>query len=60
MKMFRDLNTDEQASFRAWARDNYKPFSPIDGSWHPVIQGECAKMNAEKGADVSLDELLNG
>ena len=28
-------------------RDNYKPLDPIKGIWHPVIQDECAKMNAK-------------
>lgn len=50
MKLFRDLNENEQAAFRKWARENYTPFEPINGVWHPVVQDECAKINAEKGA----------
>lgn len=46
MKLFKDLNENQEAEFRQWARDNYKPFSPIEGIWHPVVQDECAKMNA--------------
>ena len=30
-----------------WARENYKPLSPINGEWHTVIQDECRKMNSE-------------
>ena len=28
-KMFRDLSANEKQSFRAWARENYIPLSPI-------------------------------
>ena len=44
---FRDLGADEEAAFRAWARDNYQSNSPIDTLWHPSIQDECSKINAE-------------
>lgn len=49
---FRDLSVDEKARFRAWARENYKPFTEISGVWHPVVQEECAKINAEKATYV--------
>lgn len=49
MKLFRDLDTAEQAAFRKWARENYKPLSPIDGVWHPIVQDECVQINAEHG-----------
>jgi hypothetical protein len=45
MKLFRDLTEAEEAEFRQWARTNYKPFEPIDGTWHPVVQAECVEMN---------------
>lgn len=48
MKLFKDLNENQEAEFRQWARDNYAPFTPIEGIWHPVIQDECAKINAEQ------------
>jgi hypothetical protein len=54
MKLFRDLNHDDTIQFQKWARTHYEPFSPIDGAWHPVIQAECAKINAEKGENVSV------
>jgi hypothetical protein len=47
--MFRDLTDAEEAQFRKWARENYKPGSPISTVWHPVAQDECVKMNAELG-----------
>jgi len=50
MTLFRDLGEAEAASFRKWARENYKPFSEISGLWHPVVQAECTQMNKE--ADV--------
>jgi hypothetical protein len=45
--LFRDLDPREQADFRLWARNNYKPLDPILGLWHPIIQDECAKINAQ-------------
>jgi hypothetical protein len=49
MKIFRNLSEAEQASFRKWAREHYKVFSPISGVWHPIVQDECVKMNKETG-----------
>jgi hypothetical protein len=43
--MFRELSENEAQTFRAWARDNYIPLSPILGIWHPVVQDECRRMN---------------
>ena len=59
MKMFRDLSPTEEASFRAWARANYVPFSAIDGCWHPLVQQECAAINAAAADNVS-EELITG
>ncbi len=50
MNLFRDLTPEEEVEFRAWARENYTCFEPISGVWHPCVQDECAKMNAEAGA----------
>jgi hypothetical protein len=46
MKLFRDLSEEEEAAFREWARQNYEPFQPISGLWHPAVQDECVKINA--------------
>jgi len=45
MKHYKDLTTEEQNEYRQWARDNYVPFTPIDGTWHPEVQFECAFIN---------------
>lgn len=45
--MFRKLDPEEEAGFRAWARENFVPFSEVSSVWHPVVQEECAKMNIE-------------
>ena len=45
--LFRDLSKEEEKPFRQWARENYKPMSPISGVSHPVVQDECRKMNEE-------------
>lgn len=47
--LFKRLDMPEEAAFRQWARDNYKPFDPIKGIWHPTVQDECVKMNSETG-----------
>ena len=49
---FRPLTPSEEAMFRKWARDNYEALTPITGVWHPVVQDECAKINAERGLSV--------
>jgi hypothetical protein len=56
--MFRELSEDEKVSFRAWARENYTPMEPIQGIWHPVVQEECAKINAEHGDNFNPQSLL--
>lgn len=47
MRLFRELTLDEEKAFRKWARENYVPYEPIQGIWHPVVQDECSKMNKE-------------
>lgn len=47
MKIFKHLRPDEEKVYRKWARENYEPLSDIEGIWHPVVQDECAKINAE-------------
>jgi hypothetical protein len=57
MNLFRKLDPEEVKEFRQWARDNYKPFTPIQGYWHPEVQDECRKINEEKGKDVKLEDI---
>ena len=47
MKLFTNLDEEDASLFRQWARDNYRPLSPIKGIWHPVVQAECVKINEE-------------
>jgi len=57
--MFRELKPSEIKTFRRWARKNYKPLTPINGVWHPIVQEECSKMNRElKIEDVFSKEDL--
>lgn len=53
MRLFRDLDEAEEASFRKWARDNYRAFADIKGVWHPIVQDECRKINIEAEVDLS-------
>lgn len=48
-RVFRQLiERMEQDEYRIWAHSHYKPYDPIDPSWHPVVQEECAKINASR------------
>jgi len=58
MRMFINLSPVEEAKFRKWARDNYKPLSNIDGIWHPIVQDECVKMNIEYSNGFDADKEL--
>ncbi len=49
MNLFKNLTKKEEEEYRQWARDNYIPFTPIIGVYHPIVQEECIKMNKEKG-----------
>lgn len=49
MRLFQQLSPEREQEFRQWARNNYQVYAPIDGVWHPVVQDECQKMNAETG-----------
>jgi hypothetical protein len=53
---FRKVDIPEKRKFRAWARENYEPYTPIDGTWHPVIQAECALINDELATYVMQPE----
>lgn len=50
--LHRELNAAEEREFRQWARTNYKAGQPIDETWHPVVQEECAEINAMDGVEV--------
>ena len=47
--MFKQLTKQEEREYRKWAIENYEPFSEINGTWHPVVQDECRKLNQEIG-----------
>jgi hypothetical protein len=49
MNLFKELTEEETKEYQQWARENYVPLTPINGVWHPVIQAECAKINAMTG-----------
>jgi len=58
MKLFKELTAAEEADYRKWAQENYNPFEPINGVWHPVVQDECVRINKEAELDlfeISLD-----
>ncbi len=46
--LFRPLSPAEVTTFREWARENYEPYAPVQGIWHPVVQQECVVINLEQ------------
>jgi hypothetical protein len=44
---FRELDENEVAAFKKWARDNYVRGDQIDPLWHPAVRAECLAINAE-------------
>lgn len=46
---FAYLSFEKQEEQARWAKENYKPFTPIDGLWHPIAQFECVRINAKAG-----------
>ena len=55
--LFRTLSPEEEREFRQWARENYSLLEEIKEIWHPVVQNECQRMNAES-IDYVPAELL--
>lgn len=45
--VFRALPANDCLEFKRLARQNYTPFSNIEGIWHPIYQAECVKINHE-------------
>lgn len=52
LSLFRNITPKEERKYRKWARDNYDTYSPINATWHPVVQDECRRMNAETGKEM--------
>ena len=57
---FRKLSVGEKRKWRKSAREQYEPFSPIDGMWHPVYQAECVAMNDESATYVYSNRQAGG
>lgn len=57
--LFKTLTADEVPAYKQWARENYKVFSEIRGIWHPEVQAECVKMNAETGYSPRFDLAMD-
>lgn len=49
--LFRPLAPEEQIALRSWARRHHRPGHRINPLWHPAIQNEAARMNAETARD---------
>lgn len=56
MNLYRELDPREETAFREWAHVHYKPFTAIDGCWHPVIQDECRRINEAAGKNITFGE----
>jgi len=49
MNIWRVLSDEEEAKFKVWPRENFKPGDIINPTWHPVVQQECQNINEENG-----------
>lgn len=58
MDLFLTLSPQDAAAYRLWARENYQPFEPISGCWHPVVQAECVAINSAAAARFSVPAAL--
>lgn len=45
--LFRDLSTEEEVTFRQWARENYSADTEVSPLWHPVVRDEWARIERE-------------
>jgi len=45
--MFRTLESDEEATFRKWAREHWEPKEP-ETCWHPVVRDEWNRITKER------------
>ena len=43
--LFRKLTPAEIEAFEAWARENWKPDTPVNPLWHPVVRAEWARLD---------------
>jgi hypothetical protein len=41
--MFKQLDAQEEETFRKWARDHWEPHKEPDPAWHPVVKDEWKK-----------------
>jgi len=60
--MYKILNTEEEAEFRQWARENYTftgGNTNISGSWHPVVIDECNKIVQEYYNNLKVNVSLD-
>ena len=59
MQLFQDITASaEIQEFKQWASDNYEPHTPINGTWHPIIQAECVRINNEAQLSADLDIVV--
>lgn len=49
---FKKWDLIQKRKGRRWARENYEPFTPIQGVWHPIVQAECVTINEENATFV--------
>ena len=45
--LFRKLTPAEIETFQLWAQIHYIPGDEISTIWHPVVQAECHRINAQ-------------
>lgn len=54
---WRVLTDEEKDECKQWAQDHYEPGGVINHNWHPVVKGECEKMNDEGGIIAKMGDF---
>ncbi len=55
--LFRSLTAAEEAEFRQWARDNWKPGAEPESTWHPAIWDEWQKLASQHASQRIAEHL---
>lgn len=57
MILWRKLSAKERIEAKRWARENYKPYHEIKGTWHPITQAECVRININHDSGTEIEPI---
>lgn len=61
--IFRELSPEEAKEFVNWTLDNWKPNTPVNSVWHPLIRRTWSQLDAsfetsKKQILADMEEIL--